>query len=83
MNKTLKRKKEASAIYFSGAGSSGGINREEAGKMAIFLKKGNWYIDYYVQGKRKREKIGPVRGAGGDSAEEKKGGDCREEIFGY
>ena len=27
--------------------------------MAIFKKGNNWYIDYYVQGRRKREKIGP------------------------
>lgn len=26
--------------------------------MGLFLKKGNWYIDYYAYGKRKREKIG-------------------------
>jgi len=26
--------------------------------MGLYLKKGNWYIDYYVQGRRKREKIG-------------------------
>ncbi|MFH1779506.1 MAG: site-specific integrase [Candidatus Omnitrophota bacterium] len=26
--------------------------------MGLFLKKGNWYIDYYACGKRKREKIG-------------------------
>ena len=26
--------------------------------MAIYFKKGNWYIDYYANGKRKREKIG-------------------------
>lgn len=26
--------------------------------MGKFLKKGNWYIDYYAYGKRKREKIG-------------------------
>ena len=29
--------------------------------MAIFKKKDNWYIDYYVNGRRKREKIGPNR----------------------
>ena len=27
--------------------------------MAIFKKNDNWYIDYYVNGRRKREKIGP------------------------
>ncbi len=26
--------------------------------MAIFMKRGNWWIDYYACGKRKREKIG-------------------------
>lgn len=26
--------------------------------MAIFMKKGNWWIDYYACGKRRREKIG-------------------------
>ena len=29
--------------------------------MAIFKKNNNWYIDYYVNGRRKREKIGPNR----------------------
>ena len=29
--------------------------------MAIFKKNDNWYIDYYVNGRRKREKIGPNR----------------------
>ena len=27
----------------------------------IFKKRGNWYIDYYVQGRRKREMIGPSK----------------------
>jgi len=27
--------------------------------MGIYKKGNNWYIDYYVQGRRKREKIGP------------------------
>ena len=26
--------------------------------MGLFLKKGNWFIDYYANGKRRREKIG-------------------------
>lgn len=29
--------------------------------MGVYNKKGNWYIDYYVDGKRKREKIGPSK----------------------
>lgn len=29
--------------------------------MGIFRKEKNWYIDYYVDGKRKREAIGPNR----------------------
>ncbi len=29
--------------------------------MAIFRKANNWYIDYYINGRRKREKIGPNR----------------------
>jgi len=29
--------------------------------MAIFEKAGNWYIDYYAAGKRRREKIGPSK----------------------
>jgi len=29
--------------------------------MAIFKKGRNWYIDYYVKGKRKRRKIGPSK----------------------
>lgn len=29
--------------------------------MAIFMKKGNWWIDYYAGGKRRREKIGPSK----------------------
>ncbi len=29
--------------------------------MAVFKKNDNWYIDYYVNGRRKREKIGPNR----------------------
>ena len=29
--------------------------------MAIFKKNDNWYIDYYVNGRRKRKKIGPNR----------------------
>ena len=29
--------------------------------MAIFLKHDNWYIDYYVNGRRKRERVGSSR----------------------
>ncbi|MFH0931873.1 MAG: site-specific integrase [Candidatus Zixiibacteriota bacterium] len=29
--------------------------------MGIFRKKDNWYLDYYVNGRRKREKIGPSK----------------------
>ncbi|MFH1014745.1 MAG: tyrosine-type recombinase/integrase [Nitrospirota bacterium] len=29
--------------------------------MALHLKKGNWFIDYYAYGKRKRKKIGPSK----------------------
>ncbi len=29
--------------------------------MGLLLKKGNWYIDYYAYGRRKREKIGTSR----------------------
>jgi len=29
--------------------------------MAIFKKNDNWYIDYYINGRRKRERIGPNR----------------------
>jgi len=29
--------------------------------MGIYQKDGNWFIDYYVRGRRKREKIGPSR----------------------
>jgi len=29
--------------------------------MGVFKKGKNWYIDYYVQGRRKREKIGPSK----------------------
>jgi len=29
--------------------------------MGVFKKGKNWYIDYYVNGRRKREKIGPNR----------------------
>ncbi len=29
--------------------------------MSIFEKHGNYYIDYYVSGRRKREMIGPNR----------------------
>ncbi|MFH1014692.1 MAG: tyrosine-type recombinase/integrase [Nitrospirota bacterium] len=29
--------------------------------MALLLKKGNWFIDYYAYGKRKRIKIGPSK----------------------
>jgi len=29
--------------------------------MGIFLKGKNWYIDYYVKGRRKRKKIGPSK----------------------
>jgi len=29
--------------------------------MAIFKKNNNWYIDYYVNGRRKRESIGPSK----------------------
>ena len=27
--------------------------------MAVFNKQGIWWIDYYVNGRRKRERIGP------------------------
>jgi len=27
--------------------------------MGVFKKGKNWYIDYYVNGRRKREKVGP------------------------
>lgn len=30
--------------------------------MGLFLKKGNWFIDYYAYGKRRREKIGTSKG---------------------
>jgi len=29
--------------------------------MGIFQKGNNWYIDYYVKGRRKRKKIGPSK----------------------
>jgi hypothetical protein len=29
--------------------------------MGVMLKNGSWWIDYYVQGRRKREKIGPSK----------------------
>jgi len=29
--------------------------------MGVFKKGKNWYIDYYIQGRRKREKIGPSK----------------------
>jgi len=29
--------------------------------VGVFKKGSNWYIDYYVQGRRKREKIGPSK----------------------
>jgi integrase len=29
--------------------------------MGVYLKGDNWYIDYYVSGRRKREKIGPSK----------------------
>ena len=29
--------------------------------MAIFKKNNTWYIDYYVNGRRKRESIGPSK----------------------
>jgi integrase len=29
--------------------------------MALYQKDGNWYIDYYANGRRKREKIGPSK----------------------
>ena len=29
--------------------------------MAIFKKGGNWFVDFYVQGNRQREKIGPSK----------------------
>jgi len=29
--------------------------------MGIFQKGKNWYIDYYVKGRRKRKKIGPSK----------------------
>ena len=29
--------------------------------MALFLRNGEWYIDYYASGRRKREKIGPSK----------------------
>ncbi len=28
-------------------------------EMGVFLKQGNWWIDYYFQGRRRREKVGP------------------------
>lgn len=31
----------------------------QGGNMGVFKKHGSWYIDYYVNGRRKREKIGP------------------------
>jgi len=29
--------------------------------MAVYLKKGNWYVDFWVQGRRRREKVGPSK----------------------
>ena len=31
------------------------------GQIRKFLKNGNWYIDYYVNGRRRRERIGPSK----------------------
>ncbi|MDD5008170.1 MAG: site-specific integrase [Syntrophorhabdaceae bacterium] len=40
--------------------------------MGIFQKKDNWYIDYYVNGRRKREKIGPSKKLAGDVLHKRK-----------
>lgn len=29
--------------------------------MAIFKKGKNWYVDFYVKGRRKRKKVGPSK----------------------
>lgn len=36
-------------------------DRIQLPKMSKYLKGKNWYIDYYVHGRRKREKIGPSK----------------------
>ena len=38
-----------------------GDKKSKIGKIGIYKKGGNWYIDYYVGGKRKREKVGKDR----------------------
>jgi len=37
------------------------IIRAQEGMVGLFRKGKNWYIDYHVEGWRKREKIGPNR----------------------
>jgi len=29
--------------------------------MGVFKNGNNWYVDYYVQGRRKRQKVGPSK----------------------
>jgi len=58
----LLAKKEVSVTCFYGAGSSGEVVVAKGeNKMGKYLKDGNWFIDYYAEGRRKREKIGPSK----------------------
>jgi integrase len=52
----LKKRNVAQETSYYGVGRSGENLRR--GSMSTFKKNGNWYIDYYVNGIRKREKTG-------------------------
>ena len=41
--------------------------------MALFEKRGQWYIDYYVEGRRVREKIGPSKRLAGRALTARRG----------
>ena len=43
-----------------GAGDACGM-KGEGTTMAVFKKQGVYWIDYYVNGQRKRERIGPSK----------------------
>ena len=51
-----RKKSAASAICFYGVGRIGELAGERQVNMGLYIKKGCWYVDYYVQGRRKRER---------------------------
>ncbi|MFH1930130.1 MAG: tyrosine-type recombinase/integrase [Pseudomonadota bacterium] len=59
----MDREKDEGRRYFRSINGIIFINNSlrKFRKMGVFKKGDNWYIDYYVNGRRKRKKIGPSK----------------------